>query len=267
MAQKGFTLVETLVVIAVICVLASLASVSLRVGKEYSKSTACAANLRQIALASLVYARDYKTLPYGFNDSGHGTPPEGFAGTASYDWSGWWWFHFLYDSLGRNLSPNGPLWCPSRLVLGDVADNILCANYGANLSLFRIYDPFPREDYQGTPIRPESPPQPGRMILAMDAGYAWVSRGAAGDHSAASFPNGQRLGSFYIPGLRANEQYAINPNQINDAVNGRHHNKTVNIVFLDGHVGREPANNLLDISESKEETIQSSGYCTLSWSP
>jgi len=266
MTRKGFTLVETLVVIAVLSILVSAASISLRAGREYSKSAICASNLRQIALASFIYAHDYGTLPYGLNTYNNGVPPEGFVGNASYDRQGWWWFHYLYDSLGQDLSPDGLLWCPSRFVLGSLSDNILCSNYGVNFLLYRIYDPHPREEFHGTPVRPDSPSHPGHTILVTDAGYGWVSPQAFLNRSVARFPNSKRIDSFYIPGLSVNRQYSINPDQIGDAVNGRHPNKTVNIALLDGHVAREPAEPLY-ANESDKWGVQKGGYCPLNWSP
>lgn len=59
MTCRGFTLIELLMVIAVISILASLFLPALRRAREKGKEIACAANLRQIGLATEMYLTDY----------------------------------------------------------------------------------------------------------------------------------------------------------------------------------------------------------------
>jgi len=55
---RGFTLIELLVVIAIIAVLMGILMPSLRIAREQSQKTACAANLKACAQAGVMFAQD-----------------------------------------------------------------------------------------------------------------------------------------------------------------------------------------------------------------
>ena len=57
--RKGFTLVELLIVIAIIAMLASMLLPALRNAREKAKRSVCISNLRQTGMALLMYAQDY----------------------------------------------------------------------------------------------------------------------------------------------------------------------------------------------------------------
>lgn len=59
--RKAFTLVELMVVIAVIALLIALLLPSLNSARYAARLTVCASNLRQIALGSTVYATEYRS--------------------------------------------------------------------------------------------------------------------------------------------------------------------------------------------------------------
>lgn len=74
--RRAFTLVELLVVIAIIAILTGLLLPTLIGGKERAKRTACKSNIRQLLIASHLYANDNEQLlPNGTCDSGDEYPP------------------------------------------------------------------------------------------------------------------------------------------------------------------------------------------------
>jgi prepilin-type N-terminal cleavage/methylation domain-containing protein/prepilin-type processing-associated H-X9-DG protein len=63
--RSGFTLIELLVVIAIIAILAAILFPVFARAREKARQSSCLSNLKQIALAVLMYAEDYdECLPY-----------------------------------------------------------------------------------------------------------------------------------------------------------------------------------------------------------
>jgi prepilin-type N-terminal cleavage/methylation domain-containing protein len=63
LGRFGFTLVELLVVIAVIAILASLLLPALTRAKQRADSAACKSNLRQAGIALTLYTQDHGAYP------------------------------------------------------------------------------------------------------------------------------------------------------------------------------------------------------------
>jgi len=113
---KGFTLIEMLVVIAIILVLAAILYPALSKMREYGRGVRCASNLRQLQIASLNMASQTGHLPYSaswMEDQSDGTKKH---------IPGWVaWYNQLpgataagnnawYDADGYKSITNGALW-------------------------------------------------------------------------------------------------------------------------------------------------------------
>ncbi|NIP24135.1 MAG: DUF1559 domain-containing protein [Phycisphaerae bacterium] len=244
----GFTLVELLVVIAVIAVLMSILVPISHTAREQTRAVKCGSNLKQLSLLLTTYAQTNETFPYGFDNSEYGRvmPLPRYPGNHVYDRLGWWWFTSLEGGLKGYKDPKSIFWCPSRNVQ-DVGTklNILCGNYGVNRAICKDAPGTISGEFIGTPLTLYQIRCPSETLLLADSGYSLTSWRGATSASVRRFENPEREGSFYVPGLLINEDRTIFPGQEADAREGRHLNKSINIGFVDGHVGRPKANDLL----------------------
>jgi len=242
MKRVGFTLVELLVVIAVIAILVAMVLPVARVVKQQAKAVMCKSNLKQLSTALTVYENENGIFPNGFDDLSHAQvePPDGYPGTASCDKQGWWWFHFLADTLGENFEKGTVFWCPSRKIKEPF---VLCGNYGVNRAICKDVQPQNGE-FAGTPLGLDQIRRPARTLLVIDSGYSLISWRGVTDANIQPFENPMRTGAFYVPGLAVNKERDISPGFELDALNGRHPNRTVNVVFADGHLAHLRADDL-----------------------
>ena len=103
-AGSGMTLVEVLIVIAVIALLAAMLVPSLLRSREMAQRIACATNQRRLMQATWAYARD---------NHGFGPYDESIEPTTT--WSGPWFTTFLtrYTGAGSLQRISGTIWDPT----------------------------------------------------------------------------------------------------------------------------------------------------------
>ena len=245
MRRTAFTLVELLVVISIIALLMAILVPALGSSREQAKAILCRSNIKQLALGLAMYENENETFPHALDETVWRPPPGGLPGDPMYDRIGWWWFNYTTDYSGRNSDEPSIVLCPSRKIKnGELKDNVLCGNYGVNRSICKTSCGRPgREDFTGRPLRISDISRASETLLVVDSGYSMITW-----WHATNVP-GKPLGSAiedtaYIPGLEINEHRSLWLGQEQDAIDGRHPNKSVNVGFADGHTDRVKAESL-----------------------
>ena len=241
MRRAGFTLVELLVVIAIIAILIALSVAVLHASKQRARTVLCGSHIKQLTMDLLMYEADNETFPYGFVDS-FAPPPGGYLGSPSRDRLGWWWFHFLQ---GRDDTKEPLLRCPSKSLSHlSLKGSVLYGNYAVNQSIFKSpgTTQLQRKEFVGTPL--SSGEVTGGTLLIVDNGYSVTSWWHAADVPPSPLDSGRGEDTAYVPGLEINRGKNLLPGQEQDAVNGRHPNKTINVGFGDNHVSTLKAQDL-----------------------
>jgi len=209
----AFTLVELLVVIAVIAILASLLLPSLAQGKLQARTLKCTSNLRQLGLAAQMYWDDHESTSFKYLVA--------FTNGGGHYWFGWienWTtdnegtrtFDLSQGALYPYLQGQGVELCPAlnySLAQFKLKANGAAFGYGYNkhlsgVNLARVVDSA------GT-------------VLFADAAQV-------NDFQAPASPGHPLLEEFYYVSTSPHEATA----------HFRHHHQA-NAVFCDGHVARE----------------------------
>jgi prepilin-type N-terminal cleavage/methylation domain-containing protein/prepilin-type processing-associated H-X9-DG protein len=245
MKRPCFTLIELLVVIAVIALLMAVLLPSLQNSRRQAKAILCSSNIKQLVLGLMMYENENETLPHAFDNTPMQPPPGGYPGYAQYDRKGWWWFNYIADYSKKDKSKKTVFQCPSRQITNlKLKNNILCSNYGVNQSICKSSSGVESySEFIGVPLRSGDISRPAETLLIVDSGYSMINWWHATDVPPVS------LGSTiedtaYIPGLWINKEKDLWPGQEDDAINGRHLQKIVNVGFVDGHNSRVKADDL-----------------------
>ena len=246
MRRFGLTLIELLVVIGIVSVLIAFLAPAMRKSRLQAKAAVCMSNIRQLNSALSAYVTDSGKFPYGFDDTSNQSPAGGYAGHIKYDRMGWWWFNYLEGLYEKSMSSNTVLQCPSKQLKHPILeDDILCGNYGVNLSICKMSaGKTNQKEFVGKPLAITEVPHSSRALLLVDSGYAVINWWHVTDVPPVAFGSSIE-DTAYVPGLSINRQRQFWPGQENDAFYGRHPQMTVNVGFVDGHVARTRAEDLL----------------------
>jgi prepilin-type N-terminal cleavage/methylation domain-containing protein/prepilin-type processing-associated H-X9-DG protein len=207
---RGFTLIEVLVVVAILLLLAALLNPALGKGREAARNARCASNLRQLQLASLNMAMG-GSLPQAEST----WQPDGLGGT--YHLHGWVaWFdksglsdkngsggtYAWYGANGYGSITNGTLWEFVKKSDVYVCPSFALKSFCGRSDAMRSY----------------------AMVTNISVGGANIL-GLQGATTALYCDDVNAKNSPYDPKCGTNEV-------------GKWHNGKGNIIFLDGHVER-----------------------------
>lgn len=261
MKRIGFTLVELLVVIAVIAVLLAVIAPTLHAVKQSAMKVTCGSNLKQLYFSLSIYNQNYRTLPHGFNDAvNYSNPPDVYLGNTSYDKLGLWWIQVISDDVNRDRQKT-EVWCPANSFKHSRLEaNVLCGNYGINRSICKDSGGLTGtvgSEFIGDPLNMDLIRNSSETLLIMDSGYSIISWNAASNAAPPLFDNQLREDAFYIPGMTNNTNRTFSDEFTNDAIKGRHRNQTNNVVFVDGHLEHAEADFFFVESNNKDDANQS----------
>ncbi len=269
MKRRAFTLIELLVVLGIIVLIMAIIIPALRLAREYAKSMRCSTNIKQITLKLLTYDLKNENLPYGnFLESDIGSTSWDYIGNAAYDSLGFHWINYIYDNENVENKGKSVFWCPSRRIRDSkykFNKNPLVANYGVNQSICKSWVTngyYEKTEFTGHPLSATDIKSPAQTLLLVDSGYYMINWYHVTNSPPRTLSKKFMEDCSYLPGLAMNKERSLLTEQMDDAINGRHWNKSVNIGYADGHVERKKAEDLF-VEKTNE------GYKNLSplWSP
>jgi prepilin-type processing-associated H-X9-DG protein len=166
-----------------------------------------------------------------------------------------WWINYISDYSRRDERKKNIFKCPSKNINDLNFENyVFYGNYGVNQSICKNSPNTRRvNEFLGKPLSSSNIKNPSGTLLITDSGYSLITWRHASDKDSESLgpvyeDTGYGEDTAYIPGLKINFDRigkSLFFGQEEDAVNGRHPKKTVNVGFVDGHVESKKADDLL----------------------
>lgn len=212
--KRGFTLIELLVVIAIIAILAAILFPVFARAREKARQASCLSNLKQLALAMLMYAQDYdETWPVAYYWSPGWT--EEYAWDFHIEYSGWSVAGYSLGLIGPYTKNEQLNACPSFKGMVSSSGRPY-TGYAYNTSYIGY-----RHSAGGIDDLPPATMaevgRPAETVLLCDSAYytTWPSPGIAGNN--------------YLRAPSDLMHAWIGPN-----VHFRH-NGTANVAYCDGH--------------------------------
>lgn len=215
----GFTLIELLVVIAIIAILAAILFPVFAQAREKARSISCLSNLKQMGLATMMYAQDYDEtfyqLPWHQNPNDTGCPPNPNAPCPTVWWS---------DLLMPYIKNQGIFSCPSN-------SDPLFSTWGYTAPTYRVTYGlsdfiFDENNDQGGPYTLARLQKPAELAIISDDRYGWNW------HTCQ--PNGNGGYAFYWDWSDPLSIWAGYGDFKGNSRNPRHFNGQ-NFAYADGH--------------------------------
>ena len=214
----GFTLIELLVVIAIISILAAILFPVFANVREKARSASDASNLKQIALAWVMYTQDGDEL----------SVPSGLIGLTDMSGTAVFWYGSSNFTTGVTREEDGPMWpyMKNASVLADPdaagipATSLGTSDYGYNFMYLGGYGDFYPTPPAGPPY--SYGPAPLASIQAPSDTVLFAD--------SADYESGVVKDSFLVPPSLT--YYGVGQTQ---QVHGRHLG-FANVAFADGHV-------------------------------
>ena len=223
--HKPFTLIELLIVIAIIAILAGMLLPALQQVLKQGRSTSCKNNLKALGTAQTFYMDNYGWCLMDMSSKNQNYP--GLSNNDSY------WVDFLLSELKGG---NRVFVCPaetdgsSKILVwkGSVGQHVIDSSYvsyGINAEGIRLSKKGAGDKDESQRIKPLMVKYPSQFYSFMDS-------------ASCTSPT---HGYYYVRALKptGNGAYMGMPNLVRHAGSG-------NIVFFDGHIGTVKSKMLLD---------------------
>jgi len=209
--SKGFSLIELLVVLAIISILAALLMPALMAARSTARDTRCMTNLKAIGNALMLYLTHYENYIPACGPQGEGT-----------DYQEWY----------RAFLPYLERWeiyeCPSKItsmrdVPGGPGEGDHTVNYGMN---FQFPGTDPEHDLMGGAIQMDNVVDSSKVLFICDGALFEGAVDTASISEAVELPDSIVGGGLY---------FMTNVPAGKPTASPRHRGRTM-CLFLDGHV-------------------------------